>query len=428
MATLRNSPTVLRDAVTTRQLPSYISLPNNWYSGAWFTQKALAQAGQGIASLAAIGDSITGGANTSNADGLAYGWMGRLKALLVPSLGAAWEAWPFATYQSGQIPTSTCPFTWTGTAFPTYDCGMANGNAMPDAATWEVTIAANAHPITGVYPTSVELLYVDRSSAAGTFQYQIDSNTAVSAPALSGGGSTYANSILCRLSIPLDGLSNHTVKIGQLTNAYAIIACTMVIHYNASSGLGLGRNGFGGFKAVDFAEGAGATAGGSTTFANLQSYGPDHIQPWTGQTTANNTAGAGAPFAPHLGIISLGTNDFGYGTHPLAFEKAICRMVEAFQAGQPAPSPGNVLIVAPQASMIYGSGNNNYKVYRYKGILRNIADRYGCAFIDLETLFGHNSVANGWMTSGNVHPTANGSGTGGGDGHLLIAQTIASIL
>jgi hypothetical protein len=408
--------------------PSYVTLPNNWFAGPWFRQKALAPAGTGIAALSIIGDSIAAGENPSNADALIYGWAGRLRAALTPVLGAAWEAFPVNPYLSGQVSAPSSPLTWTGTSTPFYDGGLAGCTGFPDASAWEMTVAANAHPVTGALPTSVEFLYVDASYAGSqSFQYQIDSAAAVSAPTLSGSGSNYTSSTLKRLTVALDGLSTHTVKFGQCTAGYTVLAASYVIHYG-TSGLGLGRNGYPGFKAVDFAEGAGATAGGSTTSAPEGSYGPDHIQPWTGIASSTNTAGAGAPFAPHLGIIALGVNDAGYGTHPVAFERTIARMVQAFRAGQPSPAAANVIIMAMSDVGVYGTSAGNYKSYRYKGILEGVAARYGCAFVDIDTLFGQNAIANGWMAAANVHPTANGSGTGGGDGHQLIFQTLEGIL
>lgn len=382
-----------------------------------------ALAGSGTFVLSAIGDSVTAGQNANNLqDGLPYGYLGRLDNLLASALGGYAEHYTIAGYGPGLIGSgASSPYNWTAGATK-YDGGIGQVWTPSDTLAWDCTITIPVHPVTGASPTAVDLLTVGYNNAL-TWQYQVGAASAVTVNSSGGAGGSFPNSVLQRTSIT--GLSGATtIKIGQQSASNALMYSGHVTYYG-TTGVGIGRGGIQSWKSTDFATGAGATAGSFSQPATGGSLMPDHIQPWDGQTTANNTAGSGMPFQPHLGIIALGLNDTTYGGSLIGFQKAAARMIRAFRRGR---ANCSVMIVAMSYPSYYsdnsGAGGTSYEYPKIKATAQALAAEFGCAFLNIDGLFGETPVASGYQLSGDIHPTANGSGAGGGDGHLTIAQAI----
>jgi hypothetical protein len=406
--------------------PAYTSIPAGSLTTAQ-TAINVALTGGAPFILSAIGDSITAGQNANGLqDGLVYGYLGRLDAILAGALGGYAEHYTIAGYGPGLIGSgASSPYNWTAGATK-YDGGIGQVWTPGDTLAWDCTITIPVHPVTGAAPTAVDLLTVGFNNAL-TWQYQVGVATAVTVNSSGGAGGSFPNSVLQRTSIT--GLSGATtIKIGQQSAGNALMFSGHVVYYG-TTGFGIGRGGIQSWKATDFATGAGATAGSYSQPATGGSLMPDHIQPWTGQTTANNTAGAGMPFAPHLGIIALGVNDATFGGSKRGYQKALTRVIHAFRRGRASCS---IIIMSPGYPSYYSDNTSGGSVpYEYQEIKMTaeaLARSYGCVYLDIDSIFGETPVANGYQLSGDLHPTANGSGAGGGDGHLTIANAILAPL
>lgn len=412
-------------------VPTGAATASGW-DAHWRAAKAVATAGTGTAKIAFVGDSVTAGQSGGTiTDALTYGYIGQLAAMLQGSsgdnLGAYAEGYTIAGLQpgTGTLTAPSSPYGAPG-SYQVYDGGIGQMWAASVTGTNWLTITVPAHPVTGASPTSVDLFTIDFNT--NQWSYKVDGGTATTITCA--GNGTLGSGILRRTSIPLTGTAPHTIVLSNVSpNGLMFVGH---VAYYGTSGVGIMRDGIPGFKAVDFATGGGATAssngGASAT--------PDHIKPWSGQNDSYNTSGSGFPWAPDLAVIMLGGNDVSYGSARGAFEKTITRMIHAFRRGQPA-SAGNmgcsILLVdegyPSEYSDNFGAVDASaYEAQQIKGILQRLAATYGCAFLDLGALFGETPVARGLAVSGNIHPTQNGAGAGGGDGHLLIAQAIHSLL
>lgn len=430
--------------------PTAATLPAGWNTQ-WLAAKAAAAAGTGTAKIGTIGDSYTVGVSSGTVtDVLTYGWLGRLDALLLNSgLAAYAEGYQIAGLAPGGAITNSPSSPYGNSSLPgtttAYDggCGFCYGTNL-NGSTW-VTISCPLHPVTGAAPTGIDIFTIDFNSTA-TWQYSVDGGSATTITPPSGTPPTGVNGttgqgIVRRTSITLSGGISHNVALQQ-NQANGLFLMGHVTYYG-SAGLGLMRNGLSGTRAVDYATQGGTTAS-STGGVSLT---PDHIIPWAGlgpsSTPANNymyaSAASGFPFSTgagcDLGIIMLGGNEMFTGTGLAATEKTVSRMINAFRRGVPATSttPGASVLIVMQP--IVSNYSSNYQAWsgqyfqQIKRIYAGLAAAYGCGFIDLQEVFGEDPLSRGLFSAdGQQHPTQNGSGAGGGDGHLLIAQTIYGVL
>lgn len=438
------APTGTTKQVTVRNLLGRTAavLPSGW-DIQWRAAKDAALAGAGTAKIAVIGDSIVAGQSSGTVtDCLLYGFAGRLDALLATSLGGYAEGYTMGGLQPGQglITAPSSPYSSPAGSTTFADGGIGQTWSANTTGSTYLTITAPVHPVTGANPVSMDILTVDFNT--NTWQYAVDGGAPVTVTPASGTppngvNGTVGQGILRRTSIAFTGNTTHTVAV-QANAANALMLCGHVTYYG-TAGLAIMRNGIPGWRAVDFATGGGTTA--SSTGSNSMT--PDHIIPWSGAnpstTPANNniyaSAAAGFPFNCDLGIIHIGGNDCTTGTSAEAVRKAVTRMIHAFRRAVPASgsTPGtSVLILGAPYYSEYSdnpsAGQTGYEWQRYKDILRGLAASYGCGWIDLEEVFGETPAARGLVASGQVHPTQNGAGAGGGDGHLLIAQTVYGVL
>jgi lysophospholipase L1-like esterase len=407
------------------------ALPSGW-DFQWQAAKAAAAAGTGTAEVVLIGDSTTAGQSAPPVtDTLVFGWAGRLDTLLAGSsganLGGFAEGYTIAGLQpgTGTQTTPSSPYNTPG-AFAVYDGGVGQAWVASTTGVPWLTITVPVHPVTSAAPTSIDLLTLDYNT--NQWSYAVDGGAAVTVTCA--GPGTIGNSILRRTTISLAGTTPHSIVLTNVS-ANGLIFMGHVAYYS-NHGVGIFRNGIPGFRAVDFATGGGSTAGSSGGISAT----PDHIKPWSGINDAYNNSGASFPWTADLAIIMLGGNDVTLGSGTDAFKKTITRFIHAFRRGNSplSSTPGaSILIVAEGYPSEYGDnfsavGAEAYEAQRIKTILRDLANSYSCGFIDLDALFGETPVARGLMAAGLVHPTQNGSGAGGGDGHLTIANAIYSIL
>lgn len=439
----------------TAPAPPGTLLPPGW-NNQWKKAKALAQTGTGVARIAAMGESWVAGQSTGTVtDCLLYGWVGRLDSMLAGTasvggttpagLGGYAEGYTIAAAAPGNLNSPSSPYGNSSLpAFVTSDGGVSQlWTPSSNGSTW-VTIAAPVHPVTGANPTSMDILTVDFNT--NSWQYSVDGGGAVTVTPPAGTPPTGVNAtvgagIMRRTSITFAGNTTHTVAVQQ--NAANALAFNGHITYYGTTGLGIFRGPLPGWKATDFATGGGTTA--SSTGGN--SLTPDHILPYSGVTPTspngivNNNIYAscanGFPFnGVDLAIIQIGGNDCTQFGSPDLMRKAVTRFINAFRRANPltATTPGcSILFVGESYFSPYSDDSNaaptaNFEWQRYKAILFELSQMYGCGWLDLQQVFGETPVARGLTINGGAHPTQNGAGAGGGDGHLLIAQSIYSLL
>lgn len=420
-------------------------LPSGWNTQ-WKTAKAAAVAGTGTAKIAAIGESWVAGQSTGTVtDCLLYGWVGRLDALLAPSMGAYAEGYTAGGVNPGTLNSPSSPYgNVTLPSYTTPDGGIGMIFAPSGTGSTWVTISAPLHPVTGAAPTGMDLFTVDFNNNA--WQYSVDGGGAVTITPANGSPPTGVNGtvgqgIMRRTAITFAGGGTHTVAVQQ--NGANALAFVGHVTYYGTSGLGIMRGCVGGWKAMDFATGGGATAG----ITGSNSLTPDHIIPWSGVNSAqvngvvnNNiyaSCAAGFPFSGvDLAAIQLGGNDCTQFSSPEGMRKALARFINALRRGNPATGTAggtSILFIGESYFSEYSDDSNagptsNFEWQRYKTVIWQLAQQYGCGWLDLQQVFGETPVARGLTVSGGAHPTQNGGGAGGGDGHLLIAQSIYSLL
>lgn len=425
--------------------PAYTVLPPGWNTQ-WLAAKAAAIAGTGTARVAIIGDSWSAGSSSGTVDdALLYGYVGRLDALLAPTLGGYAEGYTIAGCNPGGANINAPSSPYGNTSIPNTQSAVDGGigacwGPSVNNSTW-LTISAPVHPVTGANPTAMDLLTVDFNTSA--WQYKVDGGSAVvitpsAGPPPSGPGTT-GNGMLRRTSITFAGNTTHTVALQQ--NAGNALSFAGHITYYATTGLGIMRAAVPGSKSIDYATGGGTTASNS----GGTSVTPDHIIPWSGlspsSTPVNNniyaSAASGFPFAGvDLAIIQLGGNDCTQQSGVENMRKAMTRFINALRRGNPvtATSPGVSILMLGEAYVSEYSDNasggpaTNYEWQRYKAVIKNLAHTYGCGWLDLQQLFGETPCLRGLMTAGTAHPTQHSEGAGGGDGHLTIANAIYGVL
>lgn len=427
--------------------PPWTVLPPGW-NYQWLAAKGSALAGSGIARIAIVGDSWAAGASSGTVtDALLFGWAGRLNAFLTPVMGSYCEGYTIGNCNPGGANMNSPSSPYGNVTIPNTQA-IADGGIgscwgpSVNNSNW-LTISVPVHPVTGVNPQQLDLLTVDVAAAA--WQYKLDGGSAVITTPASGSPPTGVNvgnigaGIMRRTNMTLPGNTTHSVAIQQ--NAGNALSFSGHITYYGTSGLAFMRAAVPGSKAPDFATGGGTTSSNS----GGNSLTPDHIAPWSGlnpsSSPVNNniyaSCASGFPFSGvDLAIIQLGGNDTTQGSSVQGMVNALTRFINVFRRGNPATatSPGCSIIILAEAYVSEYSDNStagtnvNTNWQRYKLPLMNLASAYGCAWIDLQGLFGEAPVGRGLMTAGSAHPTQNGQGAGGGDGHLTIAQAIYGIL
>ena len=426
---------------------SSVMLPSGWNT-AWVAAKAAALAGTGIARVAVIGDSWAAGQSSGTVtDVLTYGWPGRLDALLRPAMGSYAQGYTIAGCNPGTLTSPSSPYG--NSSLPnvvTTDGGIGQTWGTSTTGSTFVTITAPVDPVTNAQPVSMDLFTVDFNT--NSWQYTVDGGGAVTVTPASGTppngvNGTVGQGMLRRTSITFTGAAPHTVVVQQ--NGANALAISGHVTYYGTTGLGLFRAAVSGSKSIDFATGGGTTASSS----GGNSITPDHIVPWAGLNSGSTPAvnnipvslgAAGAfPFGGiDLALVQLGGNDCLQGSSMYGTRNALARFINALRRGNPATatSPGCSIVIIGEGFVSEYSDYStaapatNYQWQWYKSVCWEMAQAYGCAWIDLQEIFGEAALGRGlFSTSGTQgHPTQNGGGTGGGDGHLVIAQALYGIL
>jgi lysophospholipase L1-like esterase len=423
----RLATTAFLRANARRGIAAYADLPVGW-DATWQAAKASALAGSGYASIAIIGDSMTAGVMLTQYDSLIYGWPGRLEALLVEEgLALGYEYFSMGAYvsHSGGTNPPSSPFSMSGTA--AYCAGgLSTLLNLQTLSAWDMTYTAGTSPILGTgTPSAVHLLTVDKEPAS-SWQYQVDGGGPVTVNTSAPGGSGFTNSVLRRTVISGLTGSSHTVKLGNPTDA-----STLYVHgagtVYGTSGLALSILGAEiGWKTSDFGVSFGATGAGDGSSPSLM---PDHIQPLSGVTTANNLVGANLPLAPSLMIVMLGANDCTQGGHTDRFEQVLARFAVCAEI-----AGASLMFVIEPIPTAYGDNpgiDPGFMYQKYKRILRTTAQNYGpAAVIDIDARWRDQGVTSGYTVSGNEHPTGkvNPVNAAAPDGYLDIANCIYSAL
>ncbi len=402
------------------QEPSWITLPNNWSSGAWFTAKTQAQANSGKALIAFIGDSITNGVNPTSSGFLAIGYPDLIRTqLLTQSLSIYSDFYPLWAYTFGAAGTDP-----VNEGFGSLTNGNANLAGCLGACigtttnnVWVQTInTANIPGWTSGGCTGFDIVYFD--GFAGTWQFTIDGGQGGS-PTVSGAtwngsawvvttvGGGYSSGMMKKVTV--SGLSSgtHSIQWGQQSTFNVVIICGISLYGSNSNGLGVVRAAFSGFRGTDMASGFGSNAVQQT----LTSFPYDKCALWSGLNTSYVTPTPfGFPVAPHLAIIAWGVNDCFGGLDPNNFETALHRQIASLRRGVP---NCNIIMLAPSMpdDGFYSDnvlGGVGYRWNLYKDRIESAANIYNCAYIDIDAKWGSTPVGQGFMQSGNVHPLAAG--------------------
>lgn len=433
-----------------------MSVPNPGIPGAyvppgsllqWQTAKRAAQKGTGLARLGfPMGDSITAGQSgnaPANADSLKYGYVGRLKTLLLQSMALSADGFTIGGCLPGTLNSPSSPYG--NSALPAGsqpDGGIGVVNLPSGTGSTYVTVTMQQDYDTGAFPAAgpsgafCDLLTVDFNT--NQWSYAVDGGGATT---VTGAGSgTVGQGIMRRTSISgLAGGQTHTVA---LTNVSANgLLLTGHVTYYGTTGLQIFRNGIPGLKAVDFAVGPGTTAG----YTGSNSFSANKTDAWAGQATTGTPAGVvnGFPFSGlDLAIIMITGNDASYGADPEETRRSISRYIDAVRRANPgnASSSGYPCSVALVSNIWIDEYSDNSSVSnavalggiaKLKTILSALARDFNCAYLDLHTLLGETPVATGWGTSGQVHlnqqPALAATATPTNDGHLYVAQALTAM-
>lgn len=390
--------------------PSYLSLPSGWNT-AWAASKVAAASSAGsIAGILNFGDSIAAGTNSSGVpDFIDFGYFGLLRNMLTAKgIPLAADFYPLCsqTVSGGSAPAAQAPWGTPSAGGTAYEVLTGRGSLIANAGTITFTLpyAVNAH--------GCDLLYLNFGAATPGF-------TITGTPTSPIAVTTTAANTAGNINIP-GPMAAGTVITMTANNGNGLFIGGMSCRA-ASAGLGFVRNGFTGAKMVDFSSPAGNGVGG--TFSNP----PDKLGLWAG--TAYGAPVAGFPFQPSLAIIEPVINDTNSGVSLQAFRWSYTQLIRALRAGIDNCS---IICMMPQdPDNQYGDNQTatlfGQIYYRYKEAISAIAREYNCALFDVDSWFQQFGVTNGWMTLGNLHPTASSTGSTA-VGHYQIAAALASIL
>lgn len=415
--------------------PSWIRLPNNWYSGPWFAAKSAKFAFP--AWVLFDGDSVTNGVNPANNGFLATGWPDQLRTLFLNSSGASvygdfYSGWSYNSGAGATNPVAEGFPAFSGGS-TTYEGGFGTVLAPSGGLVWIQTIDTSQIPgWTNGNCTGFDFLHYDWGAC--TWQFLIDGGKGGSPTVTgatwngsawvvtnTGGGATTGNV----KKVVVRGLSSgtHTIQWGQISSAGNMIPIGVSLFTGRSNGVGFVRSAYSGRRAVDAATPAGTNLGYAATVTSFPS---DKASLWSGSGPANGTAQItptpfGFPTQPSLAFLAYGINDAANYISPEAYGDALERKIIAYRRGV---SGCNVCLIAfsypdPHNSDNNLSGNGN-RYNRWKRVMAAVAESYNCAYVDIDAKWGGTPVAQGFQVSGNVHPTKAGSAD--------IANTIASII
>jgi lysophospholipase L1-like esterase len=413
----------------------WITLPGNWYAGAWFTAKA-----SNFSSPAWIlfdGDSVTNGLNPANSGYLATGWPDQLRTSLLASTAAAvygdfYAIWGY-TFGAGAADPVNEGFATPLTGSTQYEGGFGSCLTNGSNNTWFQILTTSQIPgWTGGNVTGFDLVYYDFGSC--TWGFTIDGGQGGS-PTVSGatwngsmwvvtntGGSFAAGNVK---KVTVRGLTSgsHVIEYGQVSSAGNCMWIGLSLFTGNTGGIGFVRSAYSGRRAVDAACAAGSGAGYAGT---LSTFPNDKIALWSGSGPTNATAQItpapfGFPTQPALAFIGFGINDAACFIAPGAYGDAIERRIIALRRGV---ANANIALVAMSYPDVHNSDNNlpgdGQRYVRYKNVLAELATAYSCAYVDIDAKWGGTPVGQGFQVSGNVHPTA--------AGHADIASLIAGII
>jgi len=414
----------------------WVTLPYNWYAGPWFT-------GQPNLSSTPMwvlfdGDSVTNGANTTSGAGfLAVGWPDQLRASILASLGAGvygdyYPMWSYTTGTSGAQDPQNEGFGVLLTAETDCEGGFGTCFNQNSSNAWFQTVTTASIPgWTSASVTGFDLVYYDYGVC--TWEFTIDGGQGGS-PTVSGatwtgsawqvtnsGGGRAAGNVK---KVTVRGLSaaSHVIEYGQVSTGGDNMVLGISLFTGSTGGAGFVRSAYSGRRSVDSA----APSGANVAYSGLNTFPDDRPALWSGYGPTDASAQItptpfGFPAQPTLAFICYGINDAACSINPEATRDAIWRKIIAIRRGVPNANIGIVAMCYPDIHNSDNALNGNGDHYaRWKKVLQTLAADYDCAYIDIDAKWGGTPVGQGFMTSGNVHPTS--------AGHADIASVIAGII
>jgi hypothetical protein len=404
---------------------NWMTLPVNWYAGPWFTAAAA-----GFSSPAWIvfdGDSVTNGVNPEGAGYLATGWVDQLRGMLLSKYSASvygdfYPVWAYSETTGAADPVNEgFPTPSGGTT--TFEGGFGSCLTTNTTSSWYQTISTGTIPgWTGGAVTGFDLVYYD--FGAGTWEFLIDGGEGSPVPTVTGAtwsgsawvvtntGGSYTAGNLKKVTVRGLTAGTHTIEYGQVSATSSAMWVGISLFTGNTSGLGFARSAYSGRRAVDSA--TGATGNGSYA-ATLSAFPTDRPSLWSGYGPTSGAAQItptpfGFPTQPTLAFIGYGINDTACGISPDMYAEAIQRKIIAFRRGT---AYCNIALVAFAYPDPYNSDNDlagrGNEYHRYKRVLSALATAYDCAYVDIDAKWGGYPVTQGFMQSGNVHPTYAGA-------------------
>lgn len=383
----------------------YLYLPAGWDT-AW--QAAKKASGSTPAVVAAIGDSITAGQNSSDIMGTS--WYAKMRAAILAqgyTLGADYYGLLYSSAIGGLSLPNGAPVVVNGTNGTNYAVNYSAYNRMIFSATTALSSLVTCTPPYNV--VGFDIIYLDYAS--GTWSYQVDGGTATTVTTT--GPGTGAGCMLKKVSITGLTAGSHTLainSIGTTANVCNIIGITA--YAVQSSGIRFANHGWPGLGLVN---------GNAThnALADTGQFPPDRLALHQGYqgTTAAPTAlsGFGFPAQPDLAIVALGINDASFGTTATQFEDNLRRLIQVLRYGK--QDSCSILIIGMYTAdnLVQSSTtvpSTDYTAAATAGIqelydgMRMVAQEYGCAYASVHTMMGRTPASNGWTASAtNIHPT-----------------------
>lgn len=375
---------------------SWAYLPTNWDT-AWVAAKAASASTPAWALF--LGDSITFGQNASNSMTTTWAELLRTSLLTKYSLyGDFYPMWAYcASYNTAFA--GTAPFANLSSSLAAVEAGYGRAIIINGGVYTTFTTP-------GSNVVAMDLVYLDYATAsgAGAMTYSVDGGTAVTVATTNSSSPTTAQ--VKKVSITGLTAGTHTLKITSGTTSNNCIILGVSCYASTTSGLGFVRNAYPGMRGVDLATAAGGNTGAGSVFSSP----PDKISLWQGQSPGGSSpttpTGFGFPTQPSLAIINLAVNDTSLGSGYMAYQSALVRMVRALRRGQNNCSIAFLCNNFPDDINSDNPVAGRGQLYpTYKNIMRQVADMYNCAFVDIDSKWGEYGLTDGFQTSGNLHPT-----------------------
>jgi hypothetical protein len=357
--------------------PGYLYLPSGWDTGLRTAQAATKSTPWGVAFL---GEST---ANGPSGGYMTSGWPGQIRVALQARYGRYGEAFSPA-WNTHDANTATYGFTPPFTPSPDQDvtqsftvpAGLAFVHKMPNTSTLTLSTAVACPDFDIIYDNTV----------AGTWTYNVDAAGAQTVTPT--GNSTTA--ALARVQIR--GLSNtiHTIVCGTQN-----ISNTMQIAAVAAYPNGAGANGCGVYFSIK---------NGFDTSGYMSSpYGTGVPARFAGLGGIT-----GFPVQPSLIFVMFGIND--HPNHsPARIMHGWGQMIKALRYGKKNASIFLLSYPYPDTNytgMVTSFGTAGSTYDNYVEAYRWLAERHGCAHLDLSTKWGGSAFADGMFTSNtDPHPS-----------------------